>query len=275
MVNKFEETTKKVKEILNAVEHITITSDMWTSSAKTQSYLALTGHFVSNWSMQSVMLDCVRFYGAHTAENLKDEILKVCKKHGIEEKIHAIVTDNAANMKAAVNQLGWEHMPCLAHTLNLVVREALGSIDAIRSKTKAIVAHFHRSTSAADKFEEMQQKMALPQAPPADEPASADVVIIGDDPSPNLKPKTYGLVMDVETRWNSTFHMFDRIVKLQDVLVSTIAILQQKTPSLQCLEAQEFEVLKELLIILKPFELLTVELSAESNVTGSKVMILL
>lgn len=39
------------------------------------------------------------------------------------DKILAVVTDNGANMVAAVHKAEWAHYPCFAHTLNLVVKK--------------------------------------------------------------------------------------------------------------------------------------------------------
>lgn len=62
---------------------------------------------------------------------------------------------------------------------------------------------------------------------------------------------------------------------MRDPLVSAIAVLQQKNANLQSLDADEFDLLKELLEILKPFELITTEFSAEKYVSGSKTLIML
>lgn len=68
------------------------------------------------------------------------------------EYIYAVVTDNAANIVAAVKRTGWAHVPCFAHSLNLVVQEGLKCVETIRSKVKSIVEYFHRSTVANAKL---------------------------------------------------------------------------------------------------------------------------
>lgn len=74
---------------------------------------------------------------------------------------------------------------------------------------------------------------------------------------------TYKLVNDVETRWNSTLAMFERVVKLQKPLVATLAILRQKKHTLQTIEGEEFQVMKEVCNMFGPFEAVTRELSSE------------
>ena len=42
-----------------------------------------------------------------------------------EKFIVAIVHDNASNMTCASKELGWESLPCVAHTLQLAVNKGL------------------------------------------------------------------------------------------------------------------------------------------------------
>ena len=55
----------------------------------------------------------------------------------ITEKVVAAVTDNAANIAAAVRLNGWRHVPCFAHTLNLVVQNSL-SADTVLSSIQLV-----------------------------------------------------------------------------------------------------------------------------------------
>jgi DNA-binding transcriptional regulator PaaX len=62
----------------------------------------------------------------------------------LENKILLAVSDNAANIKKAIKEdLKWRHFGCLAHTINLIVQDALKSIEPlIVEKAKALVSHF-------------------------------------------------------------------------------------------------------------------------------------
>lgn len=86
-----------------------------------------------------------------------------------------------------------------------------------------------------------------------------------------LRPeqKPLKLLMDVITRWNSTFDMLERITKLQEPLEAAIGLLHNPV---QNLSHEEWRVLPEILQILKPFKQLTEEMSSEKEVTISKVL---
>ena len=99
-----------------------------------------------------------------------------------------VVTDNAANCVADIRLLGWRHLPCFAHTLNLTVQESIKSDNVVvqlQRKCRDIVSYFHRSVEATQKLKEIQKQIGLDE-----------------------KKR----VADVETRWNSSFYMFQRIV---------------------------------------------------------------
>ena len=62
-------------------------------------------------------------------------------------------------MKSAVKLLDWEHFPCIAHTLNLIVKAGLDVIqNSLIKKIKAIVQHFHRSPQATQQLISIQEQ---------------------------------------------------------------------------------------------------------------------
>lgn len=85
---------------------------------------------------------------------------------------------------------------CFAHTLNLIVQNGLKKISAVLSKTTAIVQYFHKSTNASDKLKFYQNE--------------------GD---------TLKLIMDVSTRWYSTFFMLEQISKLKEPVQAALGAL--------------------------------------------------
>lgn len=182
----------------------------------------------------------------HTSQNIYEQIVDIASEWGILTKIVAAVTDNAYNITGAIKLTTWAHVPCFAHSLNLIVQEGLKEIKHIRTKVKACVEYFHRSSQANAKLLSTQSR-------------------INSDCVP-LKLKN-----DVLTRRNSTFYMFERFLKLEEALTVTIGLLHNPVA---ILSAEEWLILREICRILKPFEEVTNEMSSERSVTLSKEIIM-
>jgi hypothetical protein len=86
----------------------------------------ITAHCIlEEWDLKSALLETFEFNTEHTATNIATELIRVANKWNIQDKIVCIVTNNAANMIVAVRETGWRHLPCFAHSLNLVIQDSL------------------------------------------------------------------------------------------------------------------------------------------------------
>ena len=242
----YRDTFQNVTALIESIESVCLTIDTWTS-ATTENYLAVTAHFLNrDFQMESCLLDCSKFGERHTQENLKQELIRITKEWKIEDKVMLIVTDNAANIVNAVKLAKFKHLPCFAHTLNLVVQKGIQKLKTLRQKVKAIIEHFHRRTVAAEKFASLQSQI--------------------NPDKPALKLKN-----DVLTRWNSTYEMFERIANVQEPLEGTLGVLHNPVENLS---TEEWQTLPEICNALKPFNFVTKEICAEKSVTVSKIIVL-
>uniref|UniRef100_A0A3Q3QX58 HAT C-terminal dimerisation domain-containing protein n=1 Tax=Monopterus albus TaxID=43700 RepID=A0A3Q3QX58_MONAL len=227
----YEECHSRVKKCLDGANSVVLTTDMWTSRA-TEAYLTVSCHIIDeNWQMQAYVLETCSFPGQHSAENICSELNRV--------------TDEWANIVAAVRKAGWAHYPCFAHTLNLVVKDsikALPDLLHIQQRCSAIVAFFHHSTRAAEKLKEVQNQLKFPE---------------------------HKLIQSVETRWNSVFYMFERLLEQKEA-VTTVLCLLGKTSL--CLSEEDWSTITVSIEALKPFEEVTREISNEKHVSVSKVI---
>ena len=128
---------------MDGVEYITITTDCWTSR-QTEGYMTVTAHFINTqWQLRSRVLSTALVEGSHIAQKLASAMQKVFQAWGINEKVETITTDNAANVKAAVELLQVRQQPCFAHTLNLAVKDAIRNTeDVFAAKSKEYCAVF-------------------------------------------------------------------------------------------------------------------------------------
>ena len=229
-------------------------------------FLGVTGHYVSDWTLKSVMLECKRVKGRHTSENIRHYYEETLACYGIADKISCVVTDNASNMvKTFVNLPGYTkmvrdtdssddedgdcddnsiedidkdihdclplHLPCFAHTLQLVIRDGLKEagqhLKTVISKAASIVGSIRKSIHATEILENEKRVQAQ-----------------------NL------------TRWNS------QIIMIRSILNVPESKLQELELSIK-LTAYERKILRELCEILGPFEEATQLIQQQNSVTGS------
>ena len=106
LVEKCSSLQSTVKSSLESTSDVCVTLDIW-SSRQMRSYLGITAHYISDWTLRSVVLACKRFRGRHTADNIIRQYEACLTEFDITQKISAIVTDNASNMTAAFSLPGY------------------------------------------------------------------------------------------------------------------------------------------------------------------------
>lgn len=70
-------------------------------------------------------MGCYEFSESHSCLNLCNTIQETLDKWNIDKKKILAVSDNANNIKSALNSLKVKSLGCFAHTLNLIVQDAL------------------------------------------------------------------------------------------------------------------------------------------------------
>jgi hypothetical protein len=154
----------KLKSILDQCTDVSLTTDIWTYR-RMHSFLGVTVHTFVDGQPKSHLLAFRAFTGSHTGQSISQALESVITDWGLQDKIRCIVTDNASNMKKALSLIFevdeaaiitdgdmddptvWEddvltdvnldielqHIPCFAHSLQLVVRDGLQSLSTVRS----------------------------------------------------------------------------------------------------------------------------------------------
>ena len=70
--------------------------DLWTNR-QMRSFTGITGHYILDWQLKSVLLCCKRFKGHHTAENIYQQYEDAVLQFDVADKVRHIVTDTASN----------------------------------------------------------------------------------------------------------------------------------------------------------------------------------
>ncbi|XP_063538120.1 E3 SUMO-protein ligase ZBED1 [Cydia strobilella] len=246
----------EVKAKLEGVKDIALTTDIWSSDGQ-NAFISTTAHFVKDASLHSLVISTTELSEQHTAINIANALRAIMTEWQIYDKVVTIVTDNASNMKKAVQDyLQKRNHFCVAHTLNLAVKDCINKdndqpqsahlkneeVLQVITKSRTIVTHFKQSIKSSNSLREMQSQMNL------------DII---------------KLKQDVQTRWNSTFYMFERLLKVKVPLSATLSILDSPPPNL---DAAQWQILEDSVTILQPFEKITAVLSAESYPTLSCII---
>ncbi|XP_045036855.1 E3 SUMO-protein ligase ZBED1-like [Daphnia magna] len=138
----YRQLRASLEKELEQTEFVCLTSDMWTDDYLHCSYMTVTAHFLTDsWSTRSVVLSTKRFLLQHTGANIATALNAIVVEWGLHGgPKFVIVTDGGANIKLAVELLGWYHVECFAHKLNLCLTtngyKTVPEINALIKKCK-------------------------------------------------------------------------------------------------------------------------------------------
>ncbi len=168
LVNQVKDS---IKRKLQAQLFVSVTADIW-SDRTMRSFFGVTAHGFNQEEsrLESFLLDCRRFCGKHSGENIAMAFDEIVDEYNIASKVEYIITDNAANMKCAFKvklpqdkqhsddsdaedgdlddeslweDVTWEdetvltrkrqRLSCFAHSLQLVVHDGMKEAKAFSS----------------------------------------------------------------------------------------------------------------------------------------------
>ena len=215
-------------------KYMALTTDSWTSRA-VENYITFTAHFIaSNWSVKNFTLQTRLVSESHTAEHLAQGILDTIQEWKLDVNgiLPSVTTDNASNIVKATKLANIPiHVGCFAHTVNLAVQKGLktSEVDRLLGRIRRVVAFFHKSTTAAAILKATQNKLEL---------------------------KEEKLVIDVSTRWNSTYDMVSRYLEQQPAIYSTLSNkdMKKNVRDIVTLSSDDVSVAEQLVELLKPFK---------------------
>ena len=163
---------------------------MWTSN-RLDSYISITAHWLDDdLKLHQAVLTTEETSERHTGVNLKNRIVKCLQEYGIEKAVVATVADNGSNVVNALEMLPVPRLGCFAHTLQLAIKVGLKvpAIKKVRGASKHVVKRLKKSSRAATYLRDVQREEG---------------------------ERAYQLIMEIETRLNSTYCMMERLVQLE------------------------------------------------------------
>ncbi len=260
---------KRMRSLLyDAPGKLSFTVDGWTSPNMLP-FLGITAHWVdSEWHLREALLDFAPLSGSHSGENLASVFIATCDKFGILPKILAITTDNASandvflrhvEKVCADRGIAFSkrdgHVRCAAHVLNIAVQELLKQIHAENDeecpssdsevgllgcvrKLRRLITKIRASPQRTEKLARQCDRCGLSKL---------------------------GALMDVKTRWNSTYKMLQRAEKI----CAPLSMVAADDPELRALSLtdDEWGIMAEIRRALGAFDAVTDVVSASKHPT--------
>ena len=125
-VYSYSNTKEQVVSDLSCMEYFSATTDCWSIQGM-KPYLSYTVHYIDDqWALQSCCLHTLYLPEDRTTSNLAEGLEETLRSWSLDVTRQAcITTDSASNIKWATMDLGWRHISCFGHNLNLAVNKAL------------------------------------------------------------------------------------------------------------------------------------------------------
>lgn len=222
-----------------------VTTDLWTHSHSSHSYITVTIQYIENWNVRSHILATRVMDDKHTGETVKVIVKSIMEEFGAVRANNVFVTDNASNMKAAFREYTW--VGCACHNLNLVLSHGL-SVD------KSAAVNNHNEDEPSGVPAEVVQLIDI----------CKEIVTLAKRTKINTKlDKT--LKQCVVTRWNSTLTTMKSVAEnVQDLhTISTEAGVNRNL--LRLLADLNEDLLTDVINVLTPFDTATKCLSTDKS----------
>ncbi|KAJ6038619.1 hypothetical protein N7460_007336 [Penicillium canescens] len=260
-----------IDELARTCSTIALSLDVWTSKNH-KAILGVIGHWVStDFKYQERVLEFSELAGSHSGENMAETLQKMLVELRIEEKLLTITADNASNNETLVSELYFHllekynsedsklpdkgrlrfqgidsYIRCLAHVLNLIVRDILS-----RMKSGD-----HKSAIEACDLLQGNKKIGRQSAL-----ARIRIMTLWILRTPQRRQQwkvtcqANGLndkfiEYDVETRWNSTYRMVQGALQAKAQIRMWIEHQNQFPP----FSADDWLQLQQLEMILSKFD---------------------
>ena len=107
----YQKVSDKVKALLSSTDHVSVTTDVWSSVAQ-DSYISLTCHYISSdFKHHHVCLNAAPFNDRHTGEHISAMINNCLQSWNLADKLHVVVHDNGSNFVAGLRNAKIPNIP--------------------------------------------------------------------------------------------------------------------------------------------------------------------
>jgi len=182
-------------------------------------------------------------------------IREIITEYGLDGRILSVTSDNEVKCRAACEILGYPWLPCLAHTLNLVVSDVCVRTKAEGQQSTDMALLFHRVHKFVKKIRNTNRLGGMLAQ-------YVEAVNHRDKALPKFQELPLKLKADVPTRWNSKYHSLVRLLTLEEpVRAMLVDLPDHPDPSMRQLlpphifiGPQHWPMLREAQKLFYPFE---------------------
>ncbi|XP_020272551.1 zinc finger BED domain-containing protein RICESLEEPER 2-like [Asparagus officinalis] len=252
----FESEKNKMKGLLKNMDRVSLTTDLWKSENQKIEYMVITGHFVDkDWNLQKSVLSFVHVPPPRRGIDIADAMHKCFKDWGIENKVFTISVDNASYNDVCLRTLKTSlsrhkklvcdgklfQVRCCAHILNLLVQDGISVIALTIENVRESIKFINHSEARLRTFSAIVQQ---------------------------LREKK--LILDVPTRWNSTYLMLITALKFKDAF----PMYKERESNYDCMpEPEEWDKVEKICKLLAVFHAVTNLISGSDYPTSNLYLI--
>ncbi|KAF8114947.1 hypothetical protein N665_0031s0037 [Sinapis alba] len=188
--------------LITSKQRVSLATDIWISQVTGASYMVITAYFIDDqWQLKKLIIG-FKYVMDHKDQIISNVILE-CLADWSLERLFCIKVDNATANTFAIKRFhegfssishdafvldeNFLHMRCAAHIINLIVKEGLSDLSENVLAIKNVVQYVRSSTTRLNAFDQVT----------------------------NGKMTRGSLLLDVKTKWNSTFLMLSRALQFK------------------------------------------------------------
>jgi len=200
---------REKQRLLNLIstipERVNLTLDLQTSN-QNLGYVFLTGHFIdSDWKVHRHILNVVMVAYPDSDHAFNQAVVACLSDWNLEGRLFTLTVDQSFSSEAVIaNVRGLTSVKnpqllngqiligsCYAHLLSGLAQDAFGSMVDTIKKIRDSVKYVKTSEAHEEKFDELKQQLQV--------------------------PSTKDLLIDDQTRWDTTYHMLVAASELKEV----------------------------------------------------------
>ena len=287
IVESFEQRRLEVKDLVaQSRSKINLSFDLWTSGNEL-TLCGVVAHFIDRGGyLKTALLGMPRLLGTHSGENIASCLIIVIHEYELASKLGYFMMDNAKENDVAIRALAQtfpinekkQRLRCAGHIINLITKallfgkgvgkfqkELLGASDDATFdlwRRNGPIGKLHNTVTYINRSDSRRQEFGRCQ--------------VSSAPTEEESIFEYQLIKDGGIRWNSTYFMIKRGLKLRDAIDLYHLRWQKPTTkdaydlSQDRLQQEDWAELERFLNLLSPFKKMTKRLEGNANKEGSE-----